>query len=208
MPRGNYGNVFCSTAASLAIQRAAHEPVDVAGRHLLAGVLINPRGPSIRPLGGWGLLGANGEKFLKSILNRSPRVAALSWRRIEGCPLRENRQSLTKEGTGGGRGAASKPRVVPLGKGEGSCARQAGAPALGALRVSGAGIRRRGSARVYDRGSHNMVTTRLTRRQGMNSLAESRPSPLKWTPPDSRLPADLARLSQGLRVRGGKYVTA
>ncbi len=47
-----------------------------------------------------GLLGANGKKLMKTIRNRnrSPREAAVSWRRIEGCPLGENRQSLGKEG--------------------------------------------------------------------------------------------------------------
>ena len=42
-------------------------------------------GPSIRPRKKWGLLGANGfSNLFREYLNRSPRVAAFFWRRIEG----------------------------------------------------------------------------------------------------------------------------
>src|SRR5439155_9582921 len=56
-------------------------------------------GPSIRPRKKWGLLGANGfSNLFREYLNRSPRVAAFFWRRIEG---RVFLSTLPSQGEGG-----------------------------------------------------------------------------------------------------------
>jgi hypothetical protein len=73
-----------ATLVSQSVPRTMNRPADV-GRPVKESVDFLRGSPSIRPLRKRGLLGANGfpDLFLK-LLNRSPRVAAFLWRRIEG----------------------------------------------------------------------------------------------------------------------------